>query len=125
MNEHAIRAAKTEPPSHGDVTAARLAMLRLLEHHPDLSQRDLSEALGLSLGKTNYVIRALLDKGLVKVRNFRRSGNKLAYAYVLTPTGFAEKLRLTRAFLTRKEAEFEQLQQTIETLRAELSRPPR
>jgi EPS-associated MarR family transcriptional regulator len=108
-------------PAHGDATEARLAMLRLLEHQPDLSQRELSLALGLSLGKTNYVIRALLDKGLVKMRNFRRSGNKLAYAYVLTPHGFAEKLRLTRSFLAHKEAEFETLQRTIETLRSELS----
>ncbi len=96
-------------------------MLRLLERQPDVSQRELSQALGLSLGKTNYVIRALLDKGLLKMRNFRRSGNKLAYAYVLTPSGLSEKLRLTRSFLARKEVEFEALQKTIENLRSELS----
>ena len=95
---------------HGDAEAARLAVLRLLEQRPDMSQRELSEALGLSLGKTHYVLHSLLDRGLVKAGNFRRSGNKLAYAYVLTPTGLREKLRLTRAFLSRKEAEFEQLQ---------------
>lgn len=104
-----------------DPDATRLAMLRLLERQPDLSQRELSQALGLSLGKTNYVIRALLDKGLLKMRNFRHSGNKLAYAYVLTPTGFTEKLRLTRSFLARKEVEFKTLQRTIQTLRSELS----
>lgn len=108
-------------PAHGDAEAARLAVLRLLEQRPDLSQRDLSEALGLSLGKTHYVLHSLLDRGLVKAGNFRRSGNKLAYAYVLTPTGLREKLRLTRAFLSRKEAEFEQLRHTIAALKGELT----
>jgi EPS-associated MarR family transcriptional regulator len=111
---------RSEAPAHGDVEAARLAVLRLLEQRPDLSQRELSETLGLSLGKTHYVLHSLLDRGLVKAGNFRRSGNKLAYAYVLTPTGLREKLRLTRAFLSRKEAEFEQLQRTIAALKSEL-----
>lgn len=106
--------------AHGDAEAARLAVLRLLRQRPDMSQRELSEALGLSLGKTHYVLHSLLDRGLVKVGNFRRSGNKLAYAYVLTPSGLREKLRLTRAFLSRKEAEFEQLQRTIAALKDEL-----
>jgi EPS-associated MarR family transcriptional regulator len=110
-----------ESPAHGDADGARLAVLRLLEQRPDMSQRELSEALGLSLGKTHYVLHALLDKGLVKARNFRRSGNKLAYAYVLTPTGMREKLRLTRAFLSRKEAEFEQLRHIIVALKNELA----
>jgi EPS-associated MarR family transcriptional regulator len=96
-------------PAHGDAEAARLSVLRLLEQRPDMSQRELSEALGLSLGKTHYVLHSLLDRGLVKAGNFRRSGNKLAYAYVLT-----------RAFLSRKEAEFEQLRQTIAVLKSEL-----
>jgi EPS-associated MarR family transcriptional regulator len=111
----------TLPPAHGDAEAARLAVLRLLEQRPELSQRELSEALGLSLGKAHYVLHSLLDRGLVKVGNFRRSDNKLAYAYVLTPTGLREKMRLTRAFLSRKEAEFEQLRQTIASLRDELA----
>lgn len=110
----------TNTPAHGDAEAARLAVLRLLEQRPELSQRDLSEALGLSLGKTHYVLHSLLDRGLVKAGNFRRSGNKLAYAYVLTPMGLLEKLRLTRAFLSRKEAEFEQLRHTIAVLKSEL-----
>ena len=100
--------------------AAQLALLRLLEEQPELSQRELSVALGLSLGKTHYVLHALLDKGLVKVRNFRRNDNKMAYAYLLTPAGLSEKVNLTRRFLARKEAEFEQLQAAIATLRAEL-----
>lgn len=108
---------------HGDVEAARLAVLRLLSEQPVLSQRELSVALGLSLGKTHYVLHALLDKGLVKARNFRRSDRKLAYSYLLTPAGLREKLRLTRIFLARKEAEFEALQQMIRTLKTELAGP--
>ena len=111
---------RTDAPAHGDAEAARLAVLRLLQQRPDMSQRELSEALGLSLGKTHYVLHSLLDRGLGKAGNFRRSGNKLAYAYVLTPSGLREKLRLTRAFLSRKEAEFEQLQRTIAALKNEL-----
>jgi EPS-associated MarR family transcriptional regulator len=110
-----------DTPVHGDVEGARLAVLRLLEQRPDMSQRELSETLGLSLGKTHYVLHALLDKGLVKARNFKRSDRKLAYAYVLTPTGLSEKLRLTQTFLRRKEEEFEALQRTIATLRSELA----
>jgi EPS-associated MarR family transcriptional regulator len=109
-----------EGRGHGDAEGARLAVLRLVQQRPDMSQRELSQALGLSLGKTHYVLHSLLDRGLVKVGNFRRSDNKLAYAYVLTPTGLREKLRLTRAFLSRKEAEFEQLEHTIAALKNEL-----
>jgi EPS-associated MarR family transcriptional regulator len=107
--------------SSGDRDAARLAVLRLLAERPDLSQRDLAERLGLSVGKANYIIRALIDKGFVKVRNFRRSDNKLAYTYVLTPSGFRVKLQLTRAFLARKEAEFAALSQIISELRQEFA----
>jgi EPS-associated MarR family transcriptional regulator len=103
-----------------DAETARLAVLRLLENSPHLSQRELSQALGLSLGKTHYVLHALLGKGLVKVRNFKRSDRKLAYSYLLTPAGLHEKLRLTRVFLRRKEAEFELLHGMIAGLRAEL-----
>lgn len=107
--------------STDDPEATRLALLRLLAERPALSQRELSQELGLSLGKTHYVLHALLDKGLVKARNFQRSDRKIAYAYLLTPAGLREKLRLTRSFLTRKEREFESLQQTIAALRAEVS----
>jgi EPS-associated MarR family transcriptional regulator len=117
--------ASHSPLAHGDAEAARLAVLRLLEQRPEMSQRELSEALGLSLGKAHYVLHSLLDKGLVKAGNFRRSDNKLAYAYVLTPSGMREKMRLTRAFLSRKEAEFEQLRQTIASLRNELADAPK
>jgi len=120
MTEHTVPAAATTF-AHGDAEGAGLAVLRLLEQRPEMSQRELSDALGLSLGRTHYVLHALLDKGLVKARNFRRSGNKLAYAYVLTPSGMREKLRLTRAFLSRKESEFEEIRQMIATLKGELS----
>jgi EPS-associated MarR family transcriptional regulator len=108
----------------GDAEGARLAVLRLLAQRPELSQRQLSENLGLSVGKTHYLLHALLDKGLVKAHNFKRSDHKLAYAYVLTPSGLREKLRMTKAFLARKEAEFESLQHTIQTLKTELHTRP-
>ena len=103
--------------------ASQLALLRLLNARPDLSQRELSVALGLSLGKTHYVLHALLDKGLVKARNFRRNDNKLAYSYLLTPAGLREKLALTRRFLAQKEAEFAMLKTAISALRAEVDPP--
>ena len=99
---------------------ATLDALRLLADRPELSQRQLSQALGLSLGKTHYVLHALLDRGLVKIENFRRNDNKLAYAYLLTPKGLKAKLQFTRSFLARKEAEFELLQSTIARLRQEV-----
>ena len=108
-------------PNQPAVDVSQLALLRLLSERPELSQRELSHALGLSLGKTHYVLHALLDRGLVKVRNFRRNDNKLAYAYFLTPTGLGEKLSLTRRFLARKEAEFEQLRDAIAALKAEVA----
>jgi EPS-associated MarR family transcriptional regulator len=98
----------------------RLRILRLLTDSPDLSQRELALRLGLSLGKTNYCLRALIDKGWVKVNNFRNSQNKLAYAYVLTPTGFRAKGNATTAFLRRKQEEFVQLEQEIAQLRREV-----
>ena len=101
-------------------TAAKLEVLRVLAARPEVSQRELSKALGLSLGKTHYLLHALLEKGLVKIENFRRNDNKLAYAYLLTPKGMKEKLRLTRSFLARKEAEFQRLSDTISRLRQEI-----
>jgi EPS-associated MarR family transcriptional regulator len=100
--------------------AAHLEMLRLLEQHPDYSQRQIASALGVSLGKTHYLLKALLGKGWVKVQNFRRNDHKLGYLYVLTPHGVRHRLQLTQAFLTRKEEEYQVLQQQIEVLRQEL-----
>lgn len=119
MVEHKI-AATVEGNDGGDVDATRLAVLRLLALQPTLSQRELSIALGVSLGKTHYLLHAFLDKGLLKARNFHRSDNKVAYAYILTKKGLSEKLRMTRSFLMRKEMEFENLRCTIDSLRIEL-----
>ena len=105
-------------------SSAHLELLRLVKEHPEYSQRELAVALGMSLGKTHYVLHALLEKGLVKVGNFRRHPRKLAYAYVVTPSGLREKLRLTRSFLARQEIEFDRLQSSIANLRAELGSPP-
>ena len=94
-------------------------VLRLLQANPQINQRELSEALGVSLGKTNYCLKALLDKGMLKVHNFQSSKRKLAYAYLLTPAGIAEKSALTGRFLHRKMQEFEQLKVEIESLQQE------
>lgn len=102
-----------------DPDAFQLGLLRLLNQQPNLSQRELSRALGLSLGKTHYVLHALLDKGLVKFVNFGRSDNKLSYAYLLTPSGIAAKSRLTREFLRFKMRQFEELSREIDALRQE------
>ena len=98
-----------------------LRLLRQLESEPHLNQRGLADRLGLSLGKANYCLQALVRKGLVKIRNFRRSDNKLAYAYLLTPKGVQEKARLTVAFLKRKQQEYEQLHAEIARLKAEVA----
>ena len=126
MNDMTTPSPQIDPTDGDrDPSVSQLALLRLLADKPEVSQRELSRTLGLSLGKTHYVLHALLDKGLVKARNFSRSGNKLAYSYLLTPAGLNEKLRLTRKFLARKEAEFEQLRTTIAALRAEVGAPPK
>ena len=98
-----------------------LKVLRLLEGNPRLSQREVSEALGVSLGKTNFCLKALIDKGLIKVLSFRKSQNKLAYAYLLTPKGIAEKSVITARFLKRKMAEYEHLQTEISALQIEVN----
>jgi EPS-associated MarR family transcriptional regulator len=91
-------------------------ILRHLERNPGISQRELSREMGVSVGKVNYCINALVQGGLVKIRNFRSSSNKLAYAYVLTPQGVAAKGRLAVHFLQRKVAEYEELKREIERL---------
>lgn len=99
---------------------AHFRILRLIEERPEISQRELAGELGVSLGKTHYLLKALLDKGLVKMANFRRHDNKLAYMYKLTPSGIAAKLSLTREFLDHKEAEYLALHSEIAQLRREL-----
>ena len=95
-------------------------LLYLLEREPGLSQRELADRLGISLGRVNYCLKALAEKGAVKVRNFRASKTKLRYAYVLTPTGIAERVGLTQRFLARKLDEYERLKAQIEELRKDL-----
>ena len=96
-----------------------LKVLRVLESTPNINQRKLAESLGVSLGKTNFCLNALLDKGLVKMENFRTSTRKLNYAYLLTPSGIAEKAVLTKRFLKRKMEEYELLKAEIESLKQE------
>jgi EPS-associated MarR family transcriptional regulator len=100
---------------------ARFQLLRLLHEDPSLSQRDLGERVGVSLGAVNYCLKALIERGLVKAGNFSASQNKLGYSYLLTPTGVAEKARLTSRFLARKKAEYDALRIEIETLSREVT----
>lgn len=94
-------------------------LLKTLEENPSLSQRDLAKRLGISLGKVNFCLNALVAKGCLKVNNFRNSGNKLAYAYLLTPRGVEEKARMTICFLKYKVQEYERLRAEIEELQLE------
>src|ERR1019366_777725 len=96
-----------------------LRVLRLLHASPSRTQREMAHELGMSLGKANYLLRALLGKGFVKIQNFRNSSNKRGYAYLLTPEGVAAKAELTRHFLTRKIEEYDALRLEIERLRGE------
>lgn len=95
-------------------------VLALLEKSPDISQRDLAKALGISLGGVNYSLRALVEKGMVKAQNFSSSDKKLSYAYILTPKGLVEKSQLTARFLKRKMDEYEALRFEIESLQSSL-----
>ena len=94
-------------------------LLKTLENNPSLSQRDLAKRLGVSLGKINFCLNALVEKGCLKVNNFRNSDNKLAYAYLLTPGGIEEKARMTVYFLKYKVQEYERLRAEIEELQRE------
>ena len=102
-------------------SSAQLELLRLLEHHPEYSQRQLAAELGVSLGKTHYLLKALLGKGWVKAQNFQRSDRKLGYLYVLTPQGVRHRLQLTQSFLERKEREYRNLKDQIALLRKEVA----
>ena len=95
-------------------------ILKILKDNPKMTQRQISKELGLSLGKTNYVVRALIDKGWVKLSNFKRSDKKLGYLYLLTPKGVAHKSILAENFLRRKSEEYNKLKEEIEMLKKEL-----
>ena len=98
----------------------RYRLLKILSENPELSQRELAEELGVSLGKVNYCLKALKEKGLVKARNFRQNPSKKGYLYILTPKGIEEKARVTARFLKWKLAEYDRLKGEIETLRDEV-----
>ncbi|MCB5189983.1 MarR family EPS-associated transcriptional regulator [Methylobacillus arboreus] len=99
----------------------RYKILKLVQEKPDISQRELAKALGVSLGKTNFCLKALVEVGLLKVSNFRNSKNKLAYMYVLTPKGIEHKATVTINFLKHKIKEYEQLAHEIAELRNEVT----
>lgn len=99
----------------------RFRLLRFLADHPEASQRDLAQHLEVSLGKVNYCLRALVERGWVKIRNFKNSRNKAAYAYYLTPKGLEQKVAVTVQFLQRKIAEHNALTREIDALRAEVA----
>lgn len=96
-------------------------VLRLLADNPQINQRELAGALGVSLGKINYCLKALLDRGLIKMQNFRSAESKRSYAYLLTPTGIARKADLTMRFLKHKVAEYERLRAEIDVLQSEVA----
>jgi EPS-associated MarR family transcriptional regulator len=114
--------APPESPA-AEPDADHFELLRLLEARSQLTQREVASSLGMSLGKANYVLRALIARGLVKMENYRKSGNKSAYLYLLTPQGIARKSFLTRRFLARKVEEYEALRLEIERLRRESDDP--
>jgi EPS-associated MarR family transcriptional regulator len=98
----------------------RYRLLSHLAEHPDASQRQVARELGISVGKVNYCLDALIRRGWLKVRNFKNSHNKSAYLYILTPTGLEEKIDVTYHFLRRKMAEYDALKQEIERLTVEV-----
>lgn len=97
----------------------RYKILKLVENQPEISQRELAKSLNISLGKANFCLKALIDKGFLKASNFRNSQNKLAYMYLLTPSGIEEKSSITVRFLKTKMQEYEALQSEINTLMQE------
>lgn len=98
----------------------RFRALRLIGAHPTINQRALAQALNLSLGRTNYCVQALLEKGFIQIQRFQDSPRKRAYLYLLTPAGMAHKAEITLRFLQRKMAEYDRLREEIESLRVEL-----
>ena len=98
-------------------------VMRLLQENPDLTQRELAEKLGISVGGLNYCLKALMKKGLVKMKSFANSKNKFGYVYMLTPNGMAEKAAIAHQFLQRKMCEYDALKAEIELLRSEVEKP--
>ena len=103
---------------------AHYHLLHLLDSSPQLTQRELAREMGVSLGKVNYCVNALIEQGWIKARNFRNNNNKLSYAYLLTPRGIEQKATITVHFLRRKVAEYESLKKEIARLRREVDQLP-
>jgi EPS-associated MarR family transcriptional regulator len=101
----------------------RFRVMRILQENPDLTQRELADQLGISVGGLNYCLQALMEKGLVKMKNFASSKNKFGYVYALTPAGMAEKASITHRFLKRKMQEYEALRAEIEAVKSEVEKP--
>ncbi len=114
MHEMSNRRSKIKEDTH-------FRVLQLLQGNPEMSQRELAGAVGVSVGGMHYVLNALIEKGLVKLGNFTAAEDKRRYAYILTPKGISQKAALTRAFLIRKMEEYDTLREEIEALRSELS----
>ncbi len=110
------RAAMSASPQED----AHLRVLRVLQNQPDISQRELAEQLGVSLGKVNYLLKGLAGKGWVKARNFKNSRNKWGYLYQLTPAGVEQKTRITLRYLARRMEEYAHLKSELELLKREL-----
>jgi EPS-associated MarR family transcriptional regulator len=110
------RQAKIQEDTH-------FRIMRILQENPDLTQRELADKLGMSVGGLNYCLNALIDKGFVKMGNFHKSKNKFKYVYLLTPQGITEKVTLTSRFLKRKMEEYEALKVEIEALKSEAETP--
>jgi len=108
--------------NHDPADEIRYRLLKYLDEHPEATQRELAGELGVSLGKVNYCLRALIAKGLIKARNFRNSNKKTAYLYILTRRGLDEKINVTVAFLRRKRSEYDLLAKEIERLTEEVGR---
>lgn len=99
-----------------------LKILREIEENPEMTQRELSSRLGVSLGKVNFLLKALITKGFIKADNFKKADNKISYLYLLTPRGIEEKARITYYFLIKKVKEFDQLEEEIRQLKAEVNK---
>ena len=122
----ACRSAFTGPigvtfQSLNNPSEIHLKVLREIEGNPAITQRELAQQLGVSLGKVNYCLKALIDRGWVKANNFRNSNNKAAYAYLLTPSGLEEKTKITVRFLKQRIQDYEQIKQEIADLEAEVN----
>jgi EPS-associated MarR family transcriptional regulator len=96
-------------------------IFKIIAENPQINQRELSRKLGISLGKVNYCLKALMEKGWVKAQNFKNNKNKLSYAYLLTPSGIEQKAAVTLRYLKRKMEEYDQLKQAVEELKKEVA----